>query len=158
MECNGICHWSQSCCLWKKAVCSNTLHNMNHPQPVIPIVTDNKVTQGIINDTIEQSWSKAIGMFFYWRQTRPICHLLVTRQLQSRWLLYQASHSHPPPLHASHLSPWNQLFSVPNSWLHFIFCSIILLWCADLTYSIVPHPVPIQHIHIISSPWQHKPW
>ncbi len=48
-----------------KMLCT-TLARMGHPQPATPLQTDNKVTEGIVNDCIKQCQSKAIDMHFYW--------------------------------------------------------------------------------------------
>ena len=47
-----------------------TLIEMGHPQPATPMVTDNKVAKGIIEDTVKQKRSKAIDMRFYWIRDR----------------------------------------------------------------------------------------
>ena len=43
-----------------------TLIKLGHPQGVTPIQTDNACALGIINDTVKQRRSKAMGMRFYW--------------------------------------------------------------------------------------------
>ena len=47
-----------------------TLADMGYPQPPTPIITDNNVAQGILNDTVKQKRSKAIDMRFYWLRDR----------------------------------------------------------------------------------------
>ena len=46
------------------------LHFLGHIQPPTPITTDNQCTEGIINGTVKQKRSKAMGMRFYWLQDR----------------------------------------------------------------------------------------
>jgi hypothetical protein len=41
------------------------LEELGHPQPPMPIKTDNTTANGIANDTIKQKWSKAMDMRFY---------------------------------------------------------------------------------------------
>jgi hypothetical protein len=46
------------------------LHELSHPQPPTPIVTDNLTAAGIANDTVKQKRSKAMEMRFYWIRDR----------------------------------------------------------------------------------------
>eukprot|EP00957_Ditylum_brightwellii_P049420 3749525-Ditylum_brightwellii.AAC.1 len=46
------------------------LQEMGHPQPPIPIMTDNSTASGIVNSSIKQHRSKAIDMRFYWVKDR----------------------------------------------------------------------------------------
>jgi hypothetical protein len=39
---------------------------LGHPQPAMPIQTDNSTTTGIATNTVKQKRSKAIDMCFYW--------------------------------------------------------------------------------------------
>ena len=47
-----------------------TLEELGHPQGPTPMVTDNKVGNGIANETIKQKRSKAMDMRFYWIRDR----------------------------------------------------------------------------------------
>eukprot|EP00957_Ditylum_brightwellii_P034780 2636119-Ditylum_brightwellii.AAC.1 len=47
-----------------------TLEEMGHPQPAIPIATDNTTVEGIMNTNVQQKQSKAINMRLYWMQDR----------------------------------------------------------------------------------------
>jgi hypothetical protein len=49
---------------------SVTLEELEHPQPAIPVKTDNSTAAGITNDTVKQKRSKAIDMRFYWVRDR----------------------------------------------------------------------------------------
>ena len=44
----------------------HTLIEMGHPQPPAPIQTDHTTAVGIANDSIEQKYSKALDMCWYW--------------------------------------------------------------------------------------------
>ena len=44
----------------------NTLSEIDHPQPLTPIVIDNKCAVEISNDTVKKKRSKAIAMQFFW--------------------------------------------------------------------------------------------
>jgi hypothetical protein len=44
--------------------------NWATPQPPTALQTDNKVAEGILNNTVKQKRSKAIDMRFYWLQDR----------------------------------------------------------------------------------------
>jgi hypothetical protein len=47
-------------------VLRNTLDEVGHAQPAIPLQTDNSTVDGTINGTVKQQRSKAIDMRFYW--------------------------------------------------------------------------------------------
>jgi hypothetical protein len=51
-------------------VCRNILADLGWTQGPTPIKTDNSTSDGIANDTIEQQWSKAMDMRFYWIRDR----------------------------------------------------------------------------------------
>jgi hypothetical protein len=55
-----------------KAACPHRtcLHELGHPQPPTPIVTDDLTAAGIANDTLKQKRSKAMEMRFYWIRDR----------------------------------------------------------------------------------------
>jgi len=42
------------------------LIEMGHPQPSMPLQTDNTTAVGITNDTIKQKYNKALDMRWYW--------------------------------------------------------------------------------------------
>ena len=42
-----------------------TLEEMGHAQPPTPVQIDNSTTEGIMNSTMQQKWSKAMDMCFY---------------------------------------------------------------------------------------------
>jgi hypothetical protein len=44
----------------------NTLIELGHPHPPMPIQTNNSTAAGFANNTIKQKLSKAMDMFFYW--------------------------------------------------------------------------------------------
>ena len=48
----------------------NALLEMHHPQPPIPIQTDNTTALGIVNSSIRPKRSKAMDMRFHWMQDR----------------------------------------------------------------------------------------
>jgi hypothetical protein len=43
---------------------------LGHPQPATPLRTDNYTSFGILNETIKQKRSKAMGMRYYWLTDR----------------------------------------------------------------------------------------
>jgi hypothetical protein len=45
-----------------------TLKELDHPQPAIPIRTDNSTADGIMNKTVKQKQSKSMDIRFYWLQ------------------------------------------------------------------------------------------
>jgi hypothetical protein len=51
-----------------KAACPHNtcLHELGHPQPPTPIVTDNLTAAGMANNMVKQKRSKAMEMRFYW--------------------------------------------------------------------------------------------
>ncbi len=42
------------------------LLKIGHPLPPTPIQTDNRTTEGVINNTIQPKHTKTMGMHFYW--------------------------------------------------------------------------------------------
>jgi hypothetical protein len=42
------------------------LTKMGHPQPQIPVQTDNMTAEGVINNKIQPKCTKAVDMQFYW--------------------------------------------------------------------------------------------
>jgi hypothetical protein len=42
------------------------LHEMGHPQPCTPILTDNMTAEGVINNKIQPKRTKAMDMRFHW--------------------------------------------------------------------------------------------
>jgi hypothetical protein len=52
------------------AVLRTTLEELGHPQPPIPMETDNTTATGYINGTIKQKRTKAMDMHFYWIKDR----------------------------------------------------------------------------------------
>ena len=58
----------------------NTLHDMNHPQPPIPIKTDNTTALGVITNTIKRKRTKAMDMRFHWVADR-----MNQKQLRVYW-------------------------------------------------------------------------
>ena len=54
----------------KATIFRTTLEELYHPQPTIPIKTDNSATVGIANKTICQCKPKSTEILFYWIQDR----------------------------------------------------------------------------------------
>ena len=81
-----------------------TLAELGHPQPPTPVLVDNSTAVGLANDTVTQRRSRAIDMRFYWvrvpRQPTAILRVLGTCTPQPCGLLYQTSHTLPPPQYA----------------------------------------------------------
>ena len=48
----------------------NLLCKMGHPQPPMPMQTDNSMAEGIINTRVEPKQTKATGMRFHWLHDR----------------------------------------------------------------------------------------
>jgi hypothetical protein len=42
------------------------LHKMGHPQPPMPIQTDNSTAEGVINLQVHPNWKKMMDMQFKW--------------------------------------------------------------------------------------------
>ena len=57
-------------CAKKEVPMRFTLIEIGHTQPPTPMCTNNSTTNGIMNATITQNLSKAIGMRFYWLRDR----------------------------------------------------------------------------------------
>jgi hypothetical protein len=57
-----------------------TLEELGHPQPAMPLQTDNSTAAGIANDTVKLKHSKAIDMRFYW-----IRHRVRNKQFHIFW-------------------------------------------------------------------------
>ncbi len=55
------------------------LTKMGHPQPQIPIQTDNLTAEGVINNKIQPKQTKAMDMSFHW---------LRDREAQDRFRIY----------------------------------------------------------------------
>jgi hypothetical protein len=51
-------------------ITGTTLKATGHPQPAMPVTTDNSTTNGIMNDTIRRQLSRAIDMPYHWVQDR----------------------------------------------------------------------------------------
>jgi len=64
-ELGALFHDAQDGCTFQQC-----LLFLGHRQPATPIQTDNACAEGIINDTVKQKKSKAIGMRFYWVRDR----------------------------------------------------------------------------------------
>ena len=58
----------------------NTLHDMNHTQPPIPIKTDNTTVLGVITKTIKRRSAKAMDMRSHWVSDR-----MNQKQLRVYW-------------------------------------------------------------------------
>ena len=43
-----------------------TLHKLGHPQHTTPIHVDNTTAVGIVNNTINRQWSRAMEMRYFW--------------------------------------------------------------------------------------------
>jgi hypothetical protein len=52
------------------AVLSTSLEELGHPQPPVPLETDNTTSTGYSNGTIKQKRTKAMNMRFYWIKDR----------------------------------------------------------------------------------------
>ena len=60
-EVSGIFHISQV-----SISIRTLLHTLNHPQPPIPLKTDNSTSKGCTYDNIHQRYSKYWNMRYYW--------------------------------------------------------------------------------------------
>lgn len=81
-----------------------TLHDMGHPQPPIPIQTDNNVASGFINNSIKQKRTKTIDMNFHWLQDMQ--HSTINVYWKPKALnLGDYLTKHHSPTHHRHMRP-----------------------------------------------------
>eukprot|EP00957_Ditylum_brightwellii_P085668 6516976-Ditylum_brightwellii.AAC.1 len=76
------------------------LLEMGHLQPPTPIMTDNSITYGIINNTVKQKCARAIDMHFYWVHDRCTQKYFIVYWAPGKYNLgdYHTKH-HPDPHH-----------------------------------------------------------
>eukprot|EP00957_Ditylum_brightwellii_P047489 3606670-Ditylum_brightwellii.AAC.1 len=77
-----------------------TLEEMGHPQPPTPVMTDISTACGIVNKTVKQRCTRAIGMQFYW--VRDCCaqnHFIMCWAPGEKNLGEYHTKIHPTPHH-----------------------------------------------------------
>jgi hypothetical protein len=78
------------------------LTEMGHPQPCMPIQTDNTTAEGVINNKIQPKWTMAMDMRFHW-----LCDREVQGQFRIHWrpgktnLADYFTKHHPPAHHVN---------------------------------------------------------
>jgi hypothetical protein len=65
-------------CPSQRTVLFTTLEELGHPQPPIPLKTDNTTATGYINGKVKEKHTRAMDMHFYWvkdRVKQGQCHV-----------------------------------------------------------------------------------
>ena len=60
------------------------LEHMSHPQPPMPMQTNNSITKEKINSYIQPKWTKAMEMYFNWLKNREVNQKTISLLLASR--------------------------------------------------------------------------
>jgi hypothetical protein len=96
----------------------NILEEMGHPQPPMPIQTDNSTAEGIINKKVQPKRSKAMDMRFHWLCDRAVNQhqfRIYLRPGPLNYADYWTKH-HPPAHHKNmrkeFLTPYHELLEL----------------------------------------------
>ena len=94
------------------------LQEMGHPQPPIPMQTDNLIAEGIINSRVQPKCTKAIDMRFHWLHD----HGVNQKQFQFFWQpgamkyadywMIQHPSAHHQNMHHEFLTPFKVLMDL----------------------------------------------
>ncbi len=75
------------------------IHKMGHPQPCIPIQTNNTTAEGVINNKIQPKRTKAMDMRFHWLRDREMQGQLRFFWKPGKTNLADYFTKHHPPAH-----------------------------------------------------------